>query len=193
MFAYLKGVAAGPDCVIVDGSVGYQVRCPVALVDGADVELWVVTVVRENDISLYGFADRTAQGLFNALRTARGVGPAAAMALLAALESRTIVTAIANNTPEVLCAAKGIGPKAAQAICAGVNVDHLVDGTGPVGGDGPVAVTSIVADVASGLTKLGYDIVEATDAARHVASELGESTPLPELVIAGLAHIRNAA
>lgn len=190
MFAYLKGVAAGPDCVIVAGSVGYQVRCPVPLVAGSDVELWVVTVVRENDISLFGFTDQTSQALFNALRAARGVGPAAAMSLLAALDAHTIIDAIHRDAPEVLCAAKGIGPKAAQTICAAVDVSHLA-GDDPANAD--PAATGIIADVASGLTKLGFDLILATDAARSVVAELGEDAAVSDLVVAALARLRTAA
>lgn len=107
-------------CVDING-VGYEVGLtPRDLASlpgvGEEIVLHTHTHVREDEISLYGFASERDRELFRVLLSASGVGPKVAQAMLAALSAEEIVMAIVNEDPDALTVASGVGKRGAQKI-----------------------------------------------------------------------------
>ena len=107
-------------CIDVNG-VGYEVGMTprdLATLPGIGEEIVVHTHthVREDEISLYGFASEGDRELFRVLLTASGVGPKVAQSMLASMSAEDIVAAIVNEDPEALTVAPGVGKRGAQKI-----------------------------------------------------------------------------
>lgn len=83
---------------------------------GEEIVVHTHTHVREDDISLYGFAAESDRELFRILLSANGVGPKVAMALLASMTADEIVRAITGEDPDALTIAPGIGKRGAQKL-----------------------------------------------------------------------------
>ena len=123
--ARLKGVVAerGPDWLIVDvGGVGYLVYGPVGTIArakaGAEISLHTHLAVREDDMTLYGFASAEERRLFQTLTAVSGVGPKAGLALLSVMNADELSYAIASGNAAALARAPGVGPKVAARIVA---------------------------------------------------------------------------
>jgi Holliday junction DNA helicase RuvA len=120
MISYLKGqllnISKGKGTVMV-GGVGYLVNLPINLPAevGQDIELPIYTAVRENEISLWGFASSSDLDLFELLLTVSGVGLKTAYGLIQALGVQQIVTAIAQGSASSL-KAPGVGGKTGERI-----------------------------------------------------------------------------
>ena len=103
MIAKLSGILdrVGRDHAVIDvGGVGYLVRCSSRTLAnlsgvGAPVSLAVETMVREDAIELYGFAEASERDWFRLLLTVQGVGAKVAMALLSALAADQLASALA--------------------------------------------------------------------------------------------------
>jgi Holliday junction DNA helicase RuvA len=126
MIGYLTGVFRAPNLVLTGSGVGYQVTVGDTVDDGAQVELWVHTTVRENDLSLFGFRDRQALELFRAVVAVPRVGPQTAVGLLRSLGWATVGRALVAGDAAALARAPGVGPKLAQTLCAAVVVPAAV-------------------------------------------------------------------
>ena len=110
----------GSVCIDVNG-VGYEVGMTPRDVTslpgiGEEIVVHTHTHVREDDISLYGFASERDRELFRVLLTASGVGPKVAQSMLASLNAEEIVMAIVNEDPDALTVAPGVGKRGAQKI-----------------------------------------------------------------------------
>lgn len=124
MIAHLHGELARveSDYVVVDvNGVGYKVHPPLAVTTqmpqiGDEIKLLVSTIVKEDSITLYGFADDAQQSMFELLLTASGVGPKVALNILSALQVETIVNAISSESFLELNRVSGVGTKTAQRI-----------------------------------------------------------------------------
>lgn len=124
MIGRLRGMLAASrgDVVLIDvNGVGYEIRMTprdVAALPGVGEEIVVHTHthVREDDLSLYGFALESDRELFRVLLSASGVGPKVAQSMLAALNGEQIVLAIVNEDPDALTVAPGVGKRGAQKI-----------------------------------------------------------------------------
>jgi len=124
MIGRLRGVlvsSRGNGIVIDVGGVGYEVAMTtrdLAALPGIGEEIVVHThtYVREDDLSLYGFAGESDRDLFRVLLSASGVGPKVAIALLASMTGDEIVRAITGEDPDALTIAPGVGKRGAQKI-----------------------------------------------------------------------------
>lgn len=118
MIGYLRGVSrmVGASWVIDVDGVGWKVLTPHLLVDGAEVELFVTTQIREDAIVLFGFATEDDQSMFEAIRKVSGVGPTSALSLLRDLGAEGVRTAVAAADTKALSRVKGIGATAATRI-----------------------------------------------------------------------------
>lgn len=162
----LKGTVdeIGEDHAIIDvHGVGYVAHCPArtlaSLTRGQAAVLAVETVVREDMIRLYGFAEPVEREWFRLLTSVQGVGAKVALALLGTLTASELANAVALQDKAMVARAPGIGPKVAQRIVAELK------GKGPAGGVPgleAVATTTIaapatpVAEAVSALGNLGY-------------------------------------
>jgi Holliday junction DNA helicase RuvA len=124
MIAYLRGtlLAKHPNQVVVEtNGVGYEVNIPVSTfsalpVEGAEVRLQIHTHVREDALSLFGFATREEKGLFERLISVSGIGPKLAITVLSGLATAELVTAIRAGQVEQLVRIPGVGKKTAERI-----------------------------------------------------------------------------
>jgi len=112
--------AAGTSVVIEVGGVGLAVHVTpqhaLSLRVGTEAMLRTALIVREDDLSLFGFVDADELAVFDALRGVTGVGPKSAMGVLAALEPAQIAQAVALEDDAAFRKVSGIGPKTAKLI-----------------------------------------------------------------------------
>ncbi|MBO0891041.1 MAG: Holliday junction branch migration protein RuvA [Acidothermales bacterium] len=184
MIAFVTGKVAGlaPDGAVVEvGGVGLSVQCTpgtlAGLRVGAGARLATALVVREDSLTLYGFADEDERVVFEILQTAGGVGPRLAQAMLAVHPPDELRRAVASEDLAALTRVPGIGRKGAQRI-----VLELRDRLGaPVGNAAAAAAAPAPAagewrdQVASGLSGLGWGQREVDDALSAVAPEAEEA------------------
>lgn len=124
MISYLHGKLAyklETSIVIDTGGVGYEVFMPEGssvflAAEGEDVRVFTVMIVKEDEMSLYGFTDRESVNLFRLLLTVSGVGAKAAMAILSAMPASEAVRAITFGDAAMLTRANGVGKKSAERI-----------------------------------------------------------------------------
>ncbi|MFV2106251.1 Holliday junction branch migration protein RuvA [Micromonospora sp. LOL_015] len=189
MIASLRGVvlAVAPDSAVIEiGGVGLAVHCaPGTLANlrpGSPARLATSLVVREDSLTLYGFADDDEKQLFELLQTASGVGPRLAQAVLSVLTPDAVRKAIANADTAALTRVPGIGKKGAERL-----VLELRDRVGPVpvGADGAAGVTAGAwpEQVRQALVGLGWTAGQADQAVAAVAESLdGPPPPVPVLL-----------
>jgi Holliday junction DNA helicase RuvA len=141
MIAFVSGrvAALAPDGAVVEvGGVGLTVQCTpgtlAALRIGDQAHLPTSLVVREESLTLYGFADEDERVVFELLQTASGVGPRLAQAMLAVHDPDTLRRAVASEDLAALVQVPGIGRKGAQRI-----VLELKDRLGAVRGSTSMA------------------------------------------------------
>ena len=185
MIAHLEGTvsAVAPDGAVIDvGGVGLQVTCTpgtlAGLRPGERTRVATSLVVREDALSLYGFADSDERNTFELLQTASGVGPRLAQAVLAVHSPDTVRRAISAGDTSTLTRVPGIGKKGAERL-----VLELRDRIGHFGGDG-AALVGVAAGAAwteqvrQALIGLGWAAGQADEAVAAVAEQLdGETTP----------------
>lgn len=186
MIAFLSGRVIAADTVLVNG-VGYAVACAAPLEVGSDVNVWVHTVVRENDISLYGFTSQAERALFVCFMKVSGVGPRVALALLA-LGAGVVAAAIAAQDAAALSKAAGVGPTKAKTILGALSVpaELLAELAGAQavvpaprsGGD----------DLLSTLVGLGHDKVRS-EQALTAARQAEPDAPAPLVLRAALRNL----
>ena len=164
MIASVEGrvAARGPGALIVTvGGIGLRVLCPQTVLAtariGEPVLLFTHLIVREDELTLVGFASEDELTLFEQLITVTGVGPRLALGLLSAMAPDSLRLAIGQEQPEVIARTPGIGKKTAQKI-----VLELRDKVGLAEApEGLAALTEADSAVIDALTALGYSIVEA--------------------------------
>ncbi|HEY8479312.1 MAG TPA: Holliday junction branch migration protein RuvA [Spirillospora sp.] len=196
MIAFVSGrvAATGPDGAVIDvHGVGLSVRCTPATLAGLRVgeHATVPTslVVREDSLTLFGFADEDERTVFELLQTASGVGPRLALAMLAVHSPDALRLAVANEDVAALTKVPGIGKKGAQRI-----VLELKDRLGAPAGDAAADVRAPSRaepwreQVQMGLINLGWSAKEADAAVDAVAAELdgGETPPVAALLKSAL-------
>lgn len=124
MLSLLRGkiIEKEPTAAIIDcQGLGFYIQMPLSTSHkigepGNTVELHIETVVNREGISLYGFATKEEQTLFNNLTHVPGIGPKAALNLLSRFESEEAKKLIAQGKVEILRTIPGIGPKKAEMI-----------------------------------------------------------------------------
>jgi Holliday junction DNA helicase RuvA len=186
--------ALGPDGVVVEvGGVGLAVSCsPGTLARfrvGQPARLATSLVVREDSLTLYGFADDDERALFELLQTASGVGPRLAQAVLAVLAPTDVRRALATGDVPTLTRVPGIGKKGAERLVLELR-DRVGAGepTPPAGDAGP-AVAPVAPwrdQVRHALVGLGWSPREAEDAVSAVAPAEAEEADVPTLLRAAL-------
>ena len=180
MIGYIKGIITDtmPGKVVIENNgMGFEVNVPdnsAAFLTGENeiIILYTAMMVREDDISLYGFTDKQSIALFRLLMTVSGVGAKGAMAILSALNINELKKALIYEDVGAITKANGIGKKIAQRI-----VLELKDKVGqpediPAGIAPTVVVKGSAKDNAvQGLMALGYSKTEAMSAMVGITDE----------------------
>lgn len=184
MIGLLRGVLREREAgrVLLDvGGVGYSVHVPMSTflelpAEGAEVELLIVTQVREDAITLFGFRNGSEREVFERLLGVSGVGPRTALAALSALGSDPLVTAIRDGDTKLLSGIPGIGRKTAERMVVDLRDRLGAPGPGPAVGR-PADAAS---DVISALVNLGYAEKAAAKAVAGAAEESADESPVFE-------------
>ncbi|BDZ46938.1 hypothetical protein GCM10025866_28470 [Naasia aerilata] len=123
MISSLRGTvlaASGASVVVEVGGIGYSVAVTpqhaLSLRIGDTTLLHTALVVREDDLSLFGFADQEALHVFDLLRGVTGVGPKSALGVLAAMSPDQVAMAVVAEDDAAFRKVSGIGPKTAKLI-----------------------------------------------------------------------------
>ncbi|NLU81297.1 Holliday junction branch migration protein RuvA [Rhodococcus sp. HNM0569] len=178
MIASVRGevLDIGLDHVVIEASgVGYRVNATPAtlgtLSRGADVRLVTSMIVREDSMTLYGFADAESRDLFGLLQTVSGVGPRLAMAILAVLEPHALRTALAESNVTALTRVPGIGKRGAERLV--VELRDKVDAVVAPADQVPAAGTSgaVREQIVDALTGLGFTLKQGEQATDTVLAE----------------------
>lgn len=124
MLHYIKGTLAmklESGVVVEAGGLGYELSVPANSAiylakEGDEVTVFTAMIVREDDVSLYGFAEKAALDTFRKLITVSGVGAKAALSILSAMPLAEVQQAIVTEDAKALTRANGIGKKTAERI-----------------------------------------------------------------------------
>ena len=123
MFYYVSGTVAHvePRLAVIDcGGVGFACNTTAntlsALTKGKQAKLYTHLAVKEDDMTLYGFASREELNLFRQLISVSGVGPKAALAILSVSTPSNLALSIITGDTKPLVAAPGVGKKIAQRV-----------------------------------------------------------------------------
>ena len=153
------------------GGVGYWIavttRHSLRLKLGTEVSIPTKLIVREDDLSLFGFESAGERELFDLLCSVSGIGPKLAMVVLSGLEPSQLRNAVNNNDEAVFRAISGIGPKTAKLI--------LISLSGKVG---LTTTTPQNENVLAALLQLGTDEVRARAILRELPQGLSDSEAL---------------
>ncbi len=169
MISHLRGLLLmrGDDFVVIDvGGVGFHVRVPATTLEqlsetGQEAEVFTHLHVREDDLSLFGFATQDELKLFEMLLGVSGIGPKAALGILSAAPPGTVRAAIAQNNLDLLTGIPGIGKKTAQRL--------VLELKGKVeAGEALEEISPLDQEVVAALVNLGYSAAEARRAASAV-------------------------
>jgi len=177
MIALVSGtvVATGSDYVIIDTSgVGYLVHLPKptlsATNDGDAVRFFTSLIVREDSLTLYGFATWAQRLLFDQLLAVSGIGPKVAMSLLSSLSPDDLKAALASGDVVRLSKVPGIGRKTAERMV--LELKGKIDPRGVMAGVMPSSRDSELIDVLMGL---GYSAAEANAAVANIPADAPDS------------------
>lgn len=198
MIAYLRGkvLTTTVETAILDvNGVGYEVYCSGGafkkLVIGQVGELHTYLQVKEDGITLFGFADPKEKELFLKLITVSGVGPKMGIAILAAMSAEEFATAIATADVKGLSKVKGLGKKTAEKIVlelhGKISAAEVLGASGETVGAETVATAKATPQEEEAITALmglGFTRAESAQAVKK-AKELGART-VEEIIMKAL-------
>ncbi|ULE32839.1 Holliday junction branch migration protein RuvA [Mycobacterium sp. IDR2000157661] len=166
------------DHVVIEASgVGYKVMATPAtlatLRRGAEARLITAMIVREDSMTLYGFADADARDLFLTLLAVNGIGPSIALGALAMYDGPTLRQAIGDADITALTRIPKVGRKTAELMAL-----SLRDKVGVVTSSGAVATAghTVRGPVVEALVGLGFAVKQAEEATDKVLANEPEAT-----------------
>ncbi len=200
MIAYLRGMVRdiGDNAVVLDvNGVGYLVHCTGRTLHqlpraGEMTELYVRMQVREDDISLYGFALPAERAWFVLLQSIQGVGARLALAIVSTLQIEELEIAVASEDRKALTRVSGVGPRLATRILTELqNRESSLPARAlkSVAHAGAIEHPSARNDAVSALINLGYGRSEAFIAVDHVLARTENDIPVDKLVREALREI----
>jgi Holliday junction DNA helicase RuvA len=198
MIGYLRGLVLyrDEDVVVLEcGGVGYEVFATREALNalpgpGDEGSCFIHTLVREDEISLYGFHSREERTLFELLNSVSGVGAKTAMLVLSGLSSGDLIQAVLSGNPLPFTRVKGIGKRTAERI-----ILELKDKMGKVYASAVVSSPSTgpagsrrAREAEQALVGLGFRPAEVAKVLAGLPNR--ESLSVEELIREGLAKLR---
>lgn len=190
MIAQLSGTVAavgGTWVVVVAGGFGLKALCTPATASGAkvgqDITLHTSLIVREDSLTLYGFAEAGERDCFELVQSTSGIGPKIAQAVVSVFSPADFGAAISSGNIAALTRVPGIGAKGAQRMVLELKDKVAVLGDISRPGTTPVSAQSWRDQVHEALEGLGYSSRDADTACDRVAELATEN---PELSVADL-------
>lgn len=179
MIAYVSGTLAekAPESVIIDvQGLGYRVLIPTSTYEalpakGKEVKLYTYQHVREDALTLYGFASEAERAVFEVMLGVSGVGPKLALAALSAMTPAQLRDHVLEGDTSRLTDISGVGRKTADRLIVELR-DRIADldifeGAAPISG-GSEARAAARADALAALESLGLSRADAERAIRKV-------------------------
>jgi Holliday junction DNA helicase RuvA len=178
MIASITGIVRkiGKDNLIINvGGVGLRIYVPRTVLEdvggiGRNMSLHTHLIVRETELTLYGFETEEDLSLFEILLGVNGVGPKVGLAILSTLSPELLKSAIMREESAVLQRVPGIGKKTAERIM--FSLRDKLDLTAETAA--MPFVSDVDSDVIDILTGLGFSIVEAQTALQNIPREVKE-------------------
>ena len=196
MISSLRGrvlTAAGNSVVIEVGGVGFHVNTTPALALasrlGEEITVHTSLIVREDALTLFGFASRDELDVFELLIGVTGVGPKSALGVLSALSPEQVAVAVQGDDDAVFRKVSGIGPKTAKLITVSLAGKLVAPATSTP--HAPVVAGGAADSVLAALTGLGWServAAEAVDETIAAASDI-EAASVPTLLRLTLARL----
>ncbi|MBQ0079021.1 MAG: Holliday junction branch migration protein RuvA [Eubacterium sp.] len=177
MIGFIRGALAekGDGYILIDvNGIGYEVFVPAnsrayLASEGSEITVYTTMIVREDDVSLYGFSRRGELAAFKKLITVSGVGAKAGIAILSAFTLEELQQAIVFEDSKSLTRANGIGKKTAERIVLELKDKFKLDG-------GEAAAMSEAQVSAAGSAPSGSGRAEAIEALQALGYSRGEAT-----------------
>ncbi|MBR3756337.1 MAG: Holliday junction branch migration protein RuvA [Firmicutes bacterium] len=180
MIRFIKGIfhpGLNGEVIVESASgLGFEIHIPAnsplyKKMEGEDVKVFTSMIVKEDDVSLYGFSDKESLELFELLITVNGVGAKAGMSIMSCMPTAEVKAAIGMGDAKSISKANGIGKKTAERI-----ILELKDKVGSFdanavsfGDAAPVVTGDERSEAVAALMALGYSKNEAASAVGKVA------------------------
>ena len=202
MYAFLEGQieSLGPPMVLDVGGIGYEVWVPdralrELVARGGTVRVHTHLAVREDDMTLYGFATEGQREIFRALIRVNGVGPKVALAVLGDASADAVLRGIQRGDAKPLLAIKGVGKKTAERIvidleekaAAWVTSGSAAEETAPMPAGDPLAAEALLA-----LQELGVAPERAQSAIAAVIDDGARPDEVEDLIREALRRLHPA-
>ena len=164
MYEYITGTLTEitpTDAIVEAYGVGYDLMISLTTFSkiqnacGSPVKLYTCHLVREDDESLYGFADKMERAVFLQLIAVSGVGPGSARMILSAMSPQEVREAVIANDVKKFKSVKGIGLKTAQRILVDMK-DKVDQDSGEFSFQTTTGVSTVREEAVSALTLLGF-------------------------------------
>lgn len=147
----------------------------------SNISLWIHTLVRENNLDLYGFETKNELYFFKKLIEVSGIGPKSGLGIIALASTDTLYQAIVNDNVAFLTSVPGIGKKTAERMCIELR-DKLKD----YAGETERTIHDGDTDVIDALVALGYSPAQAYQALEKVDTNITETS---DRIKSALGHI----
>jgi holliday junction DNA helicase RuvA len=192
MIALLRGkvCARAPLTVVLDvAGTGYEVHCTQEAYDrlpasGDDFEVWTRLIVREDSLTLFGFASLDERTLFDQIVAVSGIGPKTAIAILSGIGAGPLREAIRASDVHRLIGIPGIGRKTAERMIVELRDKLLKEEiSAPFDTSLSSGNPNIRGDALQALLALGYQRANAEKAIRNVLRDAPESAKTAETLI----------
>ena len=195
MIAYLDGAIHAlttEQVIVLAGGVGYAVNIPLSTyykLEGAkSAQLQIHTHVREDALSLFGFATPDEKAAFEKLISISGIGPRLAQVILSGIDVRDLADAIARGDAKRLSSIPGVGKKTSERIILELRDKLILSEVAPTRATATPR-TSVDDDVVSALVNLGYKGATAEAVVRKAHEELGGGAEFSALLKASLRRL----
>ena len=184
----LDGLSEG-GCVLDVNGVGYLLACSTKTLDrlrdtAPPVAVLVETQVRQDAITLYGFASAAERETFRRLTGVQGVGPKVALDILSAFGPEELASAVRGGDRAGLRQANGVGAKLADRLVTELRdwAGGILPAAGAAATPAAPAPAGADADAVSALVNLGWKRPEAQAAVARAKARLGEGAALEGLI-----------
>ncbi|MEA2043092.1 MAG: Holliday junction branch migration protein RuvA [Bacteroidota bacterium] len=175
MYEYIEGKVSdtGLAYAVVDvGGLGYylntSVRAASVLKGASEAKLFLHQVVKEDDLRLYGFVEKSEREIFRLLISVSGIGANTAIVMLSSMTGGEIKSAVENEDIKLLTGIKGIGKKTAQRII--IDLKDKIGKTSAESSSGGSAYGDIMEEAVSALVMLGFSKKRAETVLKKIFS-----------------------
>jgi Holliday junction DNA helicase RuvA len=167
--------------VIDVNGIGYLITVPYELLaqsfPGQELIIYTHVIMREDELSLYGFSSLEEKQLFQEMLSVSGIGPKAAISLLSTYGTVQLKSAIVSENLSILTKVKGIGKKTAQRLILELKEKFKGHVTPPTGRESFVASSPLThSEALQTLLALGFGLEEARQALDQVLNNGGDFT-----------------